>query len=176
MPEAEWQLPEMLAWTDAQVTTLLDDAEAALRSEASRLRQPVQLIRKTRAIGVVPTGPVIYETLEEMALAVQAQLAGSQLPFCAFNGGNDVFVDVGNKSIGLQALQRYLGARPEQVLHVGDRFTITGNDNQVRGCCSILWVANPDETAFFVQLLLTDIAAARAAAANAVAAAALAQA
>jgi IMP and pyridine-specific 5'-nucleotidase len=95
-------------------------------------------------------------------LCPQARLAGSALPFCAFNGGNDVFVDVGNKSIGLQALQRHLGARPDQVLHVGDRFTITGNDNQVRGCCSILWVANPDETAFFVQLLLNDIAAARA--------------
>jgi IMP and pyridine-specific 5'-nucleotidase len=144
------------------VTGLLDEAERALRVEAERLRLPVQVIRKPRAIGVVPTGPVIYETLEEIALAVQATLSGSKLPFCAFNGGNDVFVDVGNKSIGLQALQRHLGARPDQVLHVGDRFTITGNDNQVRGCCSILWVANPDETAFFIQLLLTDMASARA--------------
>ncbi len=144
------------------MTGLLDDAERALRTEADRLRLPVQVIRKPRAIGVVPTGPVIYETLEEIALAVQATLSGSALPFCAFNGGNDVFVDVGNKSIGLQALQRHLGARPDQVLHVGDRFTITGNDNQVRGCCSILWVANPEETAFFMQLLLRDMAAARA--------------
>ena len=162
VPPEEWQLPEMLAWTEADVQGLLDSAERALRSEAERLRLPVQVVRKPRACGVVPTGPVIYETLEEIALAVQAQLAGSALPFCAFNGGNDVFVDVGNKSIGLQALQRHLGARPDQVLHIGDRFTITGNDNQVRGSCSILWVANPDETAFFIQLLLRDMAAARA--------------
>jgi IMP and pyridine-specific 5'-nucleotidase len=47
----------------------------------------------------------------------------------AFNGGNDVFVDVGNKSLGLQALQRYLGVTPTQVVHCGDRFTVTGNDN-----------------------------------------------
>ena len=139
----------------------MDRAERALLSEADRLKVPVQLVRKPRACGVVPTGSVIYETLEEVALAVQASLADSALPFCAFNGGNDVFVDVGNKSIGLQALQRHLGARPDQVLHVGDRFTITGNANQVRGCCSILWVANPDETAFFVQLLLGEITTAR---------------
>ena len=44
-----------------------------------------------------------------------------------------MFVDVGNKSIGLQALQAHLGMRPDQMLHVGDRFTVTGNDNQVPG-------------------------------------------
>lgn len=33
-----------------------------------------------------------------------------------------------------------------QVLHVGDRFSDTGNDSATRDCCSILWVANPEET------------------------------
>ena len=64
--------------------------------------------------------------------AAQAELADAPLPYCAFNGGNDVFVDVGNKSLGLQALQRHLRMRPEEMLHVGDRFTNTGNDNQAR--------------------------------------------
>ena len=36
-------------------------------------------------------------------------------------GGNDVFVDVGNKSFGLEALMQYLGFQPSGVLHVGDR-------------------------------------------------------
>lgn len=44
-----------------------------------------------------------------------------------------------------------------QVLHVGDRFTQSGNDKAVRDCCSILWVANPEETDFFIKLLLQDI-------------------
>ena len=145
-------------WREEDVQAFLDTAEKALLNNAKRLGLPVQVLRKPRACGVVPTGPVIYETLEEIALAVQSELAGSTLPFCAFNGGNDVFVDVGNKSLGLQALQRYLGARPEQVLHVGDRFTVTGNDGTVRDCCSILWVANPDETAVFIQMLLNDLA------------------
>ena len=33
----------------------------------------------------------------------------------------------------------------------------------MRGCCSILWVANPGETSFFIQLLLQDLGRARAA-------------
>ena len=44
-----------------------------------------------------------------------------------------------------------------QVLHVGDRFTASGNDVAVRDCCSILWVANPEETDFFIKLLLHDL-------------------
>jgi IMP and pyridine-specific 5'-nucleotidase len=76
VPPAEWQLPEMLAWTEADVTGLLDDAERALRAEAQRLALPVDVIRKPRACGVVPTGPVIYETLEEIALACQARGLG----------------------------------------------------------------------------------------------------
>ncbi|KXN69589.1 hypothetical protein CONCODRAFT_8011 [Conidiobolus coronatus NRRL 28638] len=35
---------------------------------------------------------------------------------------------LGNKSIGVQLLQRYLKAGPEQTLHVGDQFLSTGND------------------------------------------------
>lgn len=44
-----------------------------------------------------------------------------------------------------------------QVLHVGDRFTASGNDAKTRDCCSILWVANPEETDFFIKLLLADL-------------------
>lgn len=33
-----------------------------------------------------------------------------------------------------------------QAMHVGDRFSDTGNDSATRDCCSILWVANPEET------------------------------
>lgn len=33
-----------------------------------------------------------------------------------------MFVDVGNKSFGLEALMKYLGFQPSGVLHVGDRW------------------------------------------------------
>lgn len=49
-------------------------------------------------MGVVPLVPTIYEVLEELAITVQSQLTDRlPLPFCAFNGGADVFCDLGNK-------------------------------------------------------------------------------
>lgn len=44
-----------------------------------------------------------------------------------------------------------------QALHVGDRFTASGNDMATRDCCCILWVAGPGETNWFVELLLGDL-------------------
>jgi hypothetical protein len=52
------------------------------------------VVRKERAVGVVPQVPTVYEVLEEMAITVQHTLMDSPTPFCAFNGGSDVFVDV----------------------------------------------------------------------------------
>lgn len=46
---------------------------------------PPQVVKKERAVGVVPTEPTIYEVLEELAITVQNQLS-SRVPFCAFNG------------------------------------------------------------------------------------------
>lgn len=45
----------------AVVQELLDDAQLQLLEGAARLCMPVQLIRKTRSVGVVPTQPTIYE-------------------------------------------------------------------------------------------------------------------
>lgn len=43
------------------VQELLDEAQAQLVEGAARLCMPVQLIRKTRSVGVVPTQATIYE-------------------------------------------------------------------------------------------------------------------
>lgn len=134
-----------------------------------------------------------------------------KVPFCAFNGGSDVFVDAGNKRLGLQSLMSYLEVKPGEVsrpvsrfdyysvtlsyvtlslchsvtlslchmsflisycirccpsshylvvpfnsypqtLHVGDRFTLSGNDTATRDVCSVLWVANHQETGFFIKV------------------------
>ena len=114
VPDAEWQSALMRGWSEADCAALLDAAEALLLEGAHRLRLPVEVVRKERACGVIPTAPTVYEVLEELALTVQHQLA-APLPFCAFNGGNDVFVDVGNKSLGLEALMAHLGFTPAQV-------------------------------------------------------------
>ena len=156
VPDEEWKSHYMMSWTEKDIQNLLHDAEALLLEGAARLRLPVAVLRKERAVGVVPTAPTIYEVLEDLAITVQSRL-DSMLPFCAFNGGNDVFVDVGNKSLGLESLMNYLEFGPSEVLHVGDRFTDSGNDSATRDCCSILWVANPEETYFFINLILNDI-------------------
>lgn len=68
----------------------------------------------------------VYEVLEEIALTVQDALSGLAVPHCAFNGGRDVWVDVGNKALGIRALQAFFGVPAPHTLHVGDRFTQTG--------------------------------------------------
>jgi IMP and pyridine-specific 5'-nucleotidase len=156
VPDEEWKSQYMMSWKEEDIEDLLTNAESMLLDGAARLRMPVNVLRKERAVGVIPQGPTIYEVLEDLAIAVQTRL-DSKLPFCAFNGGNDVFVDVGNKSLGLEALMSHLDFEPNQVLHVGDRFTDSGNDSATRDCCSIVWVANPEETYFFIHLMLQDI-------------------
>lgn len=156
VPDEEWQTPAMRAWREEDIRATLDEAQRLLTEGAARLMLPVAVIRKPRSVGVVPTGPTIYEVLEDLALTVKTNLA-SNLPFCAFNGGNDVFVDVGNKSVGLDALMAYVGAAHGEVMHVGDRFTDSGNDAATRSVSNICWVAGPEETAFFIKHLLADL-------------------
>lgn len=92
-----------------------------------------------------------YEVLEEVALAVQVALKDLHIPHCAFNGGNDVWVDVGNKALGVRALQNFMGGTPKQTLHVGDRFTRTGNDTRAREAANTVWVSDPKETMFVMR-------------------------
>jgi hypothetical protein len=75
--------------------------------------------------------------LEELAISLKHNLV-SKLPFCAFNGGNDVFVDVGNKSLGLDALMRYLDAYPYEVREGRGETGCAGVGRvwwSVAGCC-----------------------------------------
>ena len=171
VPAADWQLPEMRDWTEENVTALLDVAEAALKDCISCMKLPVQVLRKKRAVGIFPSKGVRLsrEQLEETVLVVQRIVemspAGKRIPFCAFNGGNDVFVDIGDKSWGVMACQRYFGGiEGSRSLHVGDQFLSAGANDfkvssllnelvecdidvvQARLACTTAWIANPTET------------------------------
>lgn len=106
---------------------------------------------------------VTREQWEETVLVVQntveRSVVGTRLPFCAFNGifriyalhprvsashttdlanikrkgGNDVFVDIGDKSWGVRACQQYFGGIDRsRTLHIGDQFLSAGaNDFKV---------------------------------------------
>ncbi|KAI2619671.1 IMP-specific 5'-nucleotidase-domain-containing protein [Hypoxylon sp. NC1633] len=128
VPRARWLTPEMASWSDSSIAALLDVAEAALRDCIKTLNLPATLMRKDRAVGIIPTDPKVRiprESLEETVLVVQKILELSlsvgiggrdfdnnnkAVPFCAFNGGRDVFVDIGDKSWGVAVCQTWFGS------------------------------------------------------------------
>ncbi|KAF2208055.1 hypothetical protein CERZMDRAFT_101753 [Cercospora zeae-maydis SCOH1-5] len=159
--DAEWRLPEMHTWTEENIADLLDVAEAALKDCVEAMNMPVQVLRKERAVGIYPPkGKLSREQLEETVLVVQRILelstAGKRIPFCAFNGGNDVFVDIGDKSWGVMACQRYFGGiEGSRSLHVGDQFLSAGaNDFKARLASTTAWIANPAETVNLLDEIL----------------------
>lgn len=161
IPRQQWMLDDMKQWTDRDIKALLDVAEGALRECISNMDLSAEIIRKERAVGIVPQNALgarkfTREQLEETVLVTQQIIdmspAGKKLPFCAFNGGNDIFVDIGDKSLGVLACQRYFGGiEGSKTLHVGDQFLSAGaNDFKARLACTTAWIASPTET---VQLL-----------------------
>jgi IMP and pyridine-specific 5'-nucleotidase len=159
IPRSNWLLPEMKTWTDGGIKDLLDVAEGALRECVETLGLEADILRKERAVGIIPRiGPGVRkltrEQLEETVLVTQQtiEMAGPTVPFCAFNGGNDIFVDIGDKSWGVMVCQSYLGGiSGDCTLHVGDQFLSAGaNDFKARLACTTAWIASPLET---VQLL-----------------------
>eukprot|EP00884_Botryococcus_braunii_P003359 jgi/Botrbrau1/13023/Bobra.0389s0016.1 len=147
-------------WQPGDIQGVLNSAQALLLESAARLRVPVQVVRKERAVGVVPLAPTVYEVLEEMAITVQEQLYDTPVPFLRFQWRQRRLCGHREQVSGLGGPQAMPGpslSSVMQVLHVGDRFTKSGNDATTRDCCSILWVANAEETSFFINMLLSDI-------------------
>ncbi|EPE04589.1 imp-specific 5 -nucleotidase 1 [Ophiostoma piceae UAMH 11346] len=186
---ADWMPEEMKQWPTGELTELLDLAETTLRACVERMQLPAQILRKARAVGIIPNqrknarGPndliqMARESLEEVVLTVQKRLEvsaagrGGRVPFCAFNGGRDVFVDIGDKSWGVLICQHallFLGksnsaeappdplqvAHPGTTLHVGDQFLSAGaNDFRARRAATTAWVSNPLETEALLDELL----------------------
>ncbi|KAA8630670.1 hypothetical protein SMACR_05391 [Sordaria macrospora] len=170
VPRSRWLTPEMDKWEDKDITDLLDVAESTLGDCIKTLNLPATLMRKDRAVGIIPVSPEIRiprESLEETVLLVQKALELSpvgrsrRVPFCAFNGGRDVFVDIGDKSWGVTVCQRWFSQKEpsgpqgiikaENTLHVGDQFLSAGaNDFRARSVGTTAWIASPAET---VELL-----------------------
>ena len=192
VPDVLWKDGRGVRWNQRSVQELLDAAERGLRDAAADLNLDVLVIRKPRAVGIIPrplqagsaaaatssgkvsavvrpyisgSRTISYEMFEEVALRVQHELTekGFSIPFCVFNGGNDCFVDIGNKALGVRAIQALVGATPAETVHAGDRFTRTGNDLRTRDVASTLWVSGPAETEYLLTLLVSGIRSHRAA-------------
>ncbi|RPA75516.1 IMP-specific 5-nucleotidase [Ascobolus immersus RN42] len=154
VPRSQWQLPEMRTWDEEGITELLNIAEAALGESVRSMGLNAEVIRKERAVGIIPKSGHKFEReqLEEAVLVAQKTLdatdVGRRIPFCAFNGGNDVFVDIGDKRLGVLCCQSFFGdVKGSNTLHIGDQFLSAGhNDFKARMAASCMWVASPLET------------------------------
>jgi IMP and pyridine-specific 5'-nucleotidase len=166
--ESSWLLPDMESWNENDINIVLDFAQEQLESIICKLSLPAFVVRKERAVGLVPKKPLIREQLEEVVLRVDHNLRqferASKLKWCAFNGGSDIWVDIGDKSLGVKILQNFLGKRhdmnigPENTLHVGDQFASLGsNDYASRTAATTAWIASPQETCTLLKDLVAFI-------------------
>jgi IMP and pyridine-specific 5'-nucleotidase len=139
VPNDDYQSLQVKAWNSDKIAlnAFLDVAYENIKdcSIQMGLADQITIIRKELALGIVPREGVTLsrECLDEFALSTQRVLKNYRLvqersnpkspniPFCAFNGGSDVWVDIGNKLIGVQLLQEYLQANGHETLHVGDQ-------------------------------------------------------
>mmetsp|Transcript_30485 Transcript_30485/g.59550 ORF Transcript_30485/g.59550 Transcript_30485/m.59550 type:complete len:408 (+) Transcript_30485:44-1267(+) len=163
VPWDKFATDAMRSWKDEDVTSMMDLAEKSLTESCKRLRLDVQCLRKSRAVGCYPKqvgDRLAYEALEDVAMSVHDALRNhAKVPFCAFNGNLDVWVDLGDKRYGIEALQQYLGISEEKCCHMGDRFTHTGNDARARYVAMTVWVTNPVETEDYLELFLNEMGA-----------------
>lgn len=164
--------PKPHSWDSEEIKEILDVAEATMRNACTELRLRAKVLRKERTIGTFPGGAEMCkvmptghgsnrlkkEALDEIVLRVLEALRSHEpaftLPVCVFNGGTDAWLDIGNKSIAVQALQSYLHLTPAQCIHVGDQFYNVGNDIAARETCACIWISSPRETGKVLQHVL----------------------
>ncbi|KAJ3478807.1 hypothetical protein NLG97_g8477 [Lecanicillium saksenae] len=69
VPRAQWLTPEMASWSESDIDALLDVAETALRDCIRSMNLPARLIRKDRAVGIIPDPPHIQIARETWVFA-----------------------------------------------------------------------------------------------------------
>ncbi|SCU83312.1 LAFA_0D02872g1_1 [Lachancea sp. 'fantastica'] len=177
IPTKDWIRSPMREWSESDMTETLDLAESLLRNFRTTLNLPEEstIIRKPRAVGIVPGNRWNPETkrtirvkmdreqLEEMVLTLQRRIENfapaRRIQFSCFDGGSDVWCDIGGKDLGVAALQHYFSPenpiKPSQTLHIGDQFAPMGsaNDFKARLAGSTLWISSPQETVEVLQCL-----------------------
>lgn len=177
VPIEEWQGdhlhgPKPSKWNQEEITNILDTAESVMNQTVEDLKLRAKILRKERAVGLFPGGDEMAakfpkghgskklkrEALDECVLRILNQLERQRppitIPYCVFNGGRDAWIDIGNKSVGIQCLQAYFSLEPANCLHVGDQFTLIGNDLAARQVCPTIWITKPQETEKILEHLL----------------------
>lgn len=92
IPRSQWKLDVMKNWTKMDIKDLLDAAQEALSECIENLGLPAIIVRKSRAVGIVPKpelgARLTREQLEETVLVTQQriEMMDPAVPFSAFNG------------------------------------------------------------------------------------------
>ncbi|CAK9438750.1 uncharacterized protein LODBEIA_P29740 [Lodderomyces beijingensis] len=179
----EWHLPEVQKWDHDKINYIMDTIHHHLihLRQKFNLENCTSIVKKERSVGIIPNAgyKILREQLEEMVLSCSNKLqiilqnaraktstnskttddsltSLDDIKVCAFNGGSDVWVDIGDKALGVESLQKYLCQDPTndlcpirkaETLHIGDQFASLGaNDFKARLSACTVWIANPQET------------------------------
>jgi IMP and pyridine-specific 5'-nucleotidase len=179
LERVEWETEEMAKWESSGISNVLDRAERAFTRSLEDLEElEFNVLRKERAVGFLPSDKLSRKELDALVLRMRNEMrnvtpligsAGDSMhiahsprqtlvPFCLFNGGSDVWCDIGSKAIGMEVVARQFHVESMfEILHIGDQMGITGNDTPCRNVCPTLWVANPSETVEFITMLAHDL-------------------
>ncbi|EGV61537.1 IMP 5'-nucleotidase [Yamadazyma tenuis] len=172
----DWFLPLMLNWNKDHIEYMMENIHRHMINIRKKFslddESKTSIVRKERSIGIIPVNgfKILREHLEEISLSCSGKLTelllelASDIKVCAFNGGSDVWVDIGDKALGVESLQSYL-CRDEwldvcpilksETLHVGDQFASLGaNDFKARLSACTAWIASPQETVDILDDLL----------------------
>lgn len=181
----EWLLPRMRDWDKDKIDYIISTVHKHLTHLRSKfdIEKTTSIVRKERSVGIIPNEgcKILREQLEEMVLSCSNKLSiilrnattyvspseafcSSDIEVCAFNGGSDVWVDIGDKALGVESLQKYL-CRDDQLkncpigkaesLHIGDQFASIGaNDFKARMAACTAWIASPRETVAILDDLI----------------------
>lgn len=183
----DWYLPHMREWDPTKIEYIMDTIYQHMcrLQRTYNLADNTTIIRKARSVGIIPNQGfrILRELLEEMVLSCNTKLneiltclinprtaaqGSREINGCAFNGGSDVWVDIGDKSLGVECLQHYLGGcessgtiiRKSQTLHIGDQFASVGaNDFKARQSACTVWIASPRETTEILNDLILGLGA-----------------
>ena len=187
--DEEWFLPQVKNWNIGKINYIMDTLYKHLiyLRNNFNLEDSTTIIKKERSVGIIPNSGcrILREQLEEMVLSCSRKLntiltsssnfadstealCVDDIKVCAFNGGSDVWVDIGDKALGVESLQKYI-CHDETVdhvcpigksesLHIGDQFASLGaNDFKARLSACTVWIASPRETVAILDDLIDFI-------------------
>lgn len=162
LKDDEWKTQEMKSWKEDDIKEFLGRVKESILEGAKELNldYKYKLIEKPNAVGYIPVDTNNRgrsESCDELALRIRREIKPKFYHFCAFHSFGQIWVDVGNKSLGVKAFQEKFKALPNQTLHIGDQWREVGNDIAARKTATTLWIVKPKETLFFLTLLLKDI-------------------